>query len=539
MRSIHSPMRRHDALWVLDLRGAALGAGLLSAWKESGFLGRLKALGPCTTLGRALEGWELAKTGTDLEAQMARQGSKALVWVEPTQVFLDEDVVTRGLATFDPEQHDYFTQWEHCRLPVGVGVRAVSRTLHGELGELPPAETQSRLLDEPQRRRFHYDSTGQVSYAESLLDARYGAALEGALEAESSVGWSLNGFLALSAGHEAALRYVPAQDFERRDERGMRAAFGFESAACAEFPTYVMFDITNVCNAMCIHCPQSLVAEDGGRPDFLVKREHQTLDAFKRVIDECTQHEVNFVRITADGEPLVHPELFPMLEYARDWGVGPVGLTTNGSLVKEAAAKRLLDSGVAIVDFSLDAASPETFERIRVGLRYDKVISNVLRFLELRDAAQSPVKVVVSFVEQEENAHELDAFRDFWEPLVDEVVIRHMTSNVGLNTPPEGRWPGWHERWPCAHFFRRVVINHRGQLKACPIDWRQLTVSEHVAERSVHEQWHGSFYWSHRMQHLSDSIVESSACHACPDWSSTPWDMGYEKIVARLAPAAS
>ena len=41
------------------------------------------------------------------------------------------------------------------------------------------------------------------------------------------------------------------------------------------------------------------------------------------------------------------------------------------------------------------------------------------------------------------------------------------------------------------------------------------------------------------MQHLTDTIVESSACHACPDWASTPWDMGYEKIVARLAPSAS
>ncbi len=531
-------MDAHDALWVLDLRGSDLDPDLVQAWSRSAFLLKLTSLGHCASLGHSVTDWRQAKTGAELEDLMAQLGLRALAWIEPTQLFLDLAVVQQGLASFDPGQHDYFTQWEHCRLPVGVGIRAFSRRLHQELGSSLPHEAQAELLNAPQGRSFHYDSSVPVSYAESLLDARFDTRDPRLLESLHPSSWDLDGFLSFAAGRGQSLRYTAHPEAPRRDERGMPAAFGFESPACAEFPTYVMFDITNVCNAMCIHCPQSLVAEDGGRPDFLVKREHQTLDAFQRVIDECAQHEVNFVRITADGEPLVHPELFPMLEYAQERGVGPVGLTTNGSLVKEGAAKRLLNSGVAIVDFSLDAFSKETFELIRVGLSYDKVIGNVLRFLELRDTLQSSVRVVVSFVEQEQNAHELEAFREYWEALVDEVIVRHMTSNVGLNTPPEGRWPGWHERWPCAHFFRRVVINHRGQLKACPIDWRQLTVSEHVSERSVHEQWHGSFYWSHRLQHLSDSIEESNACHACPDWSSTPWDMGYEKIVARLAPTA-
>ena len=317
----------------------------------------------------------------------------------------------------------------------------------------------------------------------------------------------------------------------------MPAAYGFESAACAEFPTYVMFDITNVCNARCIHCPQSLREEDGSRPGFLRERGHQTLAAFRGVIDECARHRVDFVRITADGEPLVHPDLFAMLEYARAAGVGPVGLTTNGSLLSRARAERLLDSGVALVDFSLDAAREETFRAVRVGLSFERTVRNVLRFLELRDRAGSDVRVVVSFVKQRANLGELDEFIETWRPRVDEVVVREMISNVGLGEPSENLWPGWDARWPCAHFFRRVVINHDGELKACPVDWRQRTVNRPVSEVSVYDQWHGDFYWSHRMQHLNDSIAETSACRECPDWAGTPWDVGYEKIVGRLIPA--
>ena len=253
------------------------------------------------------------------------------------------------------------------------------------------------------------------------------------------------------------------------------------------------------------------------------------------MIDECARHDVRFVRITADGEPLVHPALFEMLEYAREKGVGQVGLTTNGSLVREEQARRLLESGIAMVDFSLDAVRESTFRKIRVGLKYDKVRDNVLRFVEMRDRMKVDVKVVVSFVKQEDNLEELAEFKAYWEPRVDEVVVREMISNVGLNDPSENLWPGWDQRWPCAHFFRRVVINHRGQLKACPIDWEQRTVNRHVAEAGIFEQWHGDFYWSHRMQHLNDAIADESACRKCPDWAGTPWELGYEKIIARLS----
>lgn len=525
-------------LVVLDWEGVERGQPLTALHEASAFRERLEALGPVVDWGVPETEGPSAKAA--LRERMTAHGANALLFVEAGQLFLDTDLVRRGLTLFDPERHDVFTQWEHCRLPVGVGARAVSASTWLELDTDSPMQAYDLVRDQPRGRKFAYDTQQRVSYEESRLDTRFGPALGAALEVCPPTEWNLAGFLAWSEFNAGgAVPYAPRGAAARVDERLMPAAYGFESAACAVFPTYVMFDITNVCNAACIHCPQSIRAEDGGRPEFLGAREHQTLEAFQRVIDECTEHDVRFVRITADGEPLVHPHLFDMLEYARDRGVGPVGLTTNGSLVKEAQAERLLDSGLAMVDFSLDAVREETFQQIRVGLRYDRVRENVLRFLELRDARGADVKVVVSFVKQEANAGEVDEFRAAWEPLVDEVVVREMISNVGLNEPSQNLWPGWDQRWPCAHFFRRVVINHRGELKACPIDWEQKTVNAPISAQGVFEQWHGDFYWSHRMQHLNDAILPSSACSECPDWAGTPWELGYEKIIARLTPQAA
>lgn len=532
-------MSRPVSIVVLDGEVGELGEGLLALWEVSAFRERLEHLGEVVSWGITTPYWECIRDSAELSRRLQESEAESVIIVEPTQLFLDEHLAAEGLEMFDPKVHDVFTQWEHCRLPVGVGVRAFAARTWFELVPASPADLLGQLRDNPKGRKFAYDTGHRVDYSASLLDARFDGQVQEILRREELPSWGLESFLALAEKlddvERSALCYQPADQGARVDERNMPAAYGFESAACAEFPTYVMFDITNVCNAACIHCPQSIRADDGARPGFLLKREHQTMDAFRRVIDECAQHDVRFVRITADGEPLVHPDLFEMLEYAQEKGVGQVGLTTNGSLVREEQARRLLKSGIAMIDFSLDAVRAETFHEIRVGLKYDRVRDNVLRFVEMRDSMGAEVKVIVSFVKQESNLDELEEFKAYWGPRVDEIVIREMISNVGLNDPSENLWPGWDQRWPCAHFFRRVVINHRGQLKACPIDWEQRTVNQHVAEASIFEQWHGDFYWSHRMQHLNDAIVKESACRECPDWAGTPWELGYEKIIERLS----
>ncbi len=529
------------SLIILDTTARLAGRAALQ--ERSGLLDRVQRLGPTVCWGPSVGGLPAFSSMDALRPRLG--GVAAAVLVDGDQIFLDAALAARGLSRFRPDREDLFTQWEHCRLPVGVGVRAVATRVIPELGGERPADWLAAIRDAPAGRRFHYDTVHRVPFAESLLDARDRPALRAALAERDPVSWDLEGFCSLATDRATdptpcmdALAYSP-QPAPRVDERGMPAAYGFESLACARFPTYVMFDITNLCNARCVHCPQSLVEDDGGRPAFLGEIGHLTLSAFKRVIDECVGRPMQFVRITADGEPLVNKAVFEMIEYASEKGVGPVGLTTNGSLLSEKRAQRLVESGVAIVDFSLDAALPETFHAIRVGLDFERTRRNVQRFIDLRDRSGADIQVMVSFVKQDGNHDEVDAFRAYWEPRVDKVLIREMISNIGLNERSAHLWPGWDARWPCAHFFRRVVINHEGILKACPIDWRQETSNLPVAAQSIYEQWHGEFYWAHRMQHLNDAIAPSSACAECPDWAGTPWSLGYEKVIARLRAADS
>ena len=526
-------------LLVLDLERVE--PSVVPVWERSRFLERLTSVCPEWVVWDPTKEWGSLGVPTfdDFPAVLTyAQGREAtaLVLVQGDQVFLDTQLAREGIEGFHPDRTDYFTQWEHCRLPVGVGVRAVSIQALERIDCQSPNGSIEHIISNPASFKYNYDLTHQMSYEDSLLDSRDSVDLRQMIDhSDNGLLWNMSGFLSLARQNGAeTLAYRPEYSAPHVDERRMPAAYGFESLECAEFPTYIMFDIINVCNARCIHCPQSLTNLNGGKPDFLAERGHLNMDTYKQVIDECADHEIHFVRITADGEPLVHKQLVEMVEYATQRGVGPVGLTTNGSLLTPARARKLIEAGLFMVDFSLDAATPKTFEIVRTGLKWDKVTGNAKEFIRIRDELGAPTKVMVSFVKQRANIHELEAFIDYWTPLVDEVLIREMISNVGLIETSESSFPGWDHRWPCVHFFRRVVINHQGVLKACPIDWQNKTAYRSMSETSVFDAWHSHHYWMNRMEHLNDEIPDNRICKKCRDWAGTPWEMGYEKVIARM-----
>jgi sulfatase maturation enzyme AslB (radical SAM superfamily) len=523
--------------WAVVLLGAdRVDASLRNAWVQADFLDRLSQLGPVYLWSRDVEPGVLQELSRCSDA--AALDVDLVIWVDVCQIFFDPTVLEAGLAQVDFSRVDLFTQWAHARIPLGVGARVTHRRmLESSLSEDPELWLKG-LCSMPGETRIHYDEQSLVDFETSRQDTRWSPAMAAALHGHLPGSWDLAGWLAwcseLELSTQESLRFQPDEAAARVDERGVPAPYGFESSSCGHFPTYVMFDITNLCNARCIHCPQSIVGPDGEKPEYLAQIDHLPMEHYRAVIDECAEYGVDFVRITADGEPAVHKGLIEMVAYATAQGVGPVALTTNGSLINAQRAQALLDAGLGMVDFSLDAHRPDTFHRIRVGLSFERTRDNVLRFLELRDRAGSDCRVMVSFVKQDLNVEEARDFRTYWEPLVDEVLVREMTSNVGLNTPTARQVPGQSVRWPCPHFFRRIVINHLGTVKACPIDWRQETTHRSVSEESLYTQWHGDFYWHHRMQHLNQAIPTSSPCSPCTDWSSTPWSLGYEKVVARL-----
>lgn len=308
-----------------------------------------------------------------------------------------------------------------------------------------------------------------------------------------------------------------------------------ERYAAAPLPPMIILDVTNTCNLKCIHCPQPILQQQKGFKSLFMKWEH-----FQKIADEiATVDQSMLLRIAGDGEPTIHPQLVEMVQYAKKNTKAAVNLTTNGLLVNREKADALLDAGIDLVDFSIDAYSKAAFEAVRRGGRYERLLGNIMGFLDRRNSKRAKTKVMVSFVVQKENAHEVEAFRQFWTPLVDRVLIRQLHSAVGQVKVEESQALNnarTRERFPCPHLWKRMTIDFRGTVKYCAHDWvfEDGVKLGNIADDSLRDIWRGDVLREVRGHHINGTYPKGAVCTTCTDWASTRWDMGYERLIDKV-----
>lgn len=301
--------------------------------------------------------------------------------------------------------------------------------------------------------------------------------------------------------------------------------YGFGGRLTAGFPSQILMDITEVCNLACTHCPHPVFMKSehyGGR--------HLEPALNEKMIEEVRQHGqglTQYIRYASNGEPLVHPHAYEMIQAAVDHSGVFVTLTTNGKIMNERRTQRLLESGIHLIDISIDAFRPETYAKIRVKGNLEITRGNVLRLLSWVRESKAKTKVVVSFVEQAENTSEARDFEAFWRGQgADDVVIRRLHSCSGAVkglADQQREALRSSERRPCLYPWERIVINARGDLAFCPSDWVHGSYVADYRNTTIHKEWQGDFYRRLRQAHQGNDYHKHSFCGQCPDWANTRW----------------
>jgi len=301
--------------------------------------------------------------------------------------------------------------------------------------------------------------------------------------------------------------------------------YDFGGRLRSEFPSQILMDITEVCNLACVHCPHPAFAKSEHYAGRYLEPELN-----EKMVEEVRTHGkgyTQYIRYASNGEPLVHPYGYDFIQQAVDHSGVYVTLTTNGKIMNEKRTQRLLNAGVHMIDISIDAFSPETYAKVRVKGDLHVTRTNVLRLLQWVRETKARTKIVVSFVEQPSNCHEIDDFQRYWKDQgADFVIIRRLHSCSGavveladLRRKAQEK----QRRRPCLYPWERIVVNARGDLAFCPSDWVHGSYVADYRNTTIFESWQGHFYQELRSAHLNDSYSKHSFCGACPDWESTRW----------------
>lgn len=121
-------------------------------------------------------------------------------------------------------------------------------------------------------------------------------------------------------------------------------------------PSLISWNLTKKCNLRCPHCYL-----EAGRA---ASRE-LTTDECLALIDEMKALGTEMLILTG-GEPLLRKDIYAIAEYASRRGLWVV-MGTNGVLLNDAVARKMIECGVKGVGISLDALDPEKHDGFRGG----------------------------------------------------------------------------------------------------------------------------------------------------------------------------
>jgi len=163
-------------------------------------------------------------------------------------------------------------------------------------------------------------------------------------------------------------------------------------------PNSISFNLepTFRCNLECPMCPR-FSSED---PHL-----DMSMETFGRIHDamECA-HTVDF---TGWGEPTLHPDIYRMIQMAREQDCVTT-MTSNGTTLTEKNSRRLIEAGLNRLAVSVDGMQPETYEPLRIGATFEKLTRNLTRMAARIDSSRSPLELAIAFTIQEHNAADLD-----------------------------------------------------------------------------------------------------------------------------------
>ncbi len=162
-------------------------------------------------------------------------------------------------------------------------------------------------------------------------------------------------------------------------------------------PLYVAWQLTNECNLACLHC----IEESGPGKAF---RDELSREEIFRIIDQLGALSVPYLSLSG-GEPMLHPFFFELAE--RICGAGmELKIETNGHFLEPSACDRLQRLGVKAVQVSLDGASRQTYNRMRVRGDFDHAVAGI------RALAEAGVPIEINYSPTRFNAHEIGAAID-------------------------------------------------------------------------------------------------------------------------------
>lgn len=173
-----------------------------------------------------------------------------------------------------------------------------------------------------------------------------------------------------------------------RFKTGKTITLGIKIAQCLGIRHLLLRMDTNfVCNLRCKTC---YFSSPNAKKLFVPPMK---LDLFKAIAKDVFPR-TRILFLSCGGEPLMTKNFSKFIEIATQYSVPYIGYVTNGLLFTEEIIRSGIENKVSEITISIDGATKETYERIRVGGNFDKLIEKLELYKTIASSAKGFVPLL-------------------------------------------------------------------------------------------------------------------------------------------------
>lgn len=273
-------------------------------------------------------------------------------------------------------------------------------------------------------------------------------------------------------------------------------------------PIRLWIELTSHCNYRCGMCPNKDLPKE--------KKGFMQFDLYRKIIDEAAAFAFE-INLAHRGESLLHSQAAEMTAYAVEKGLF-TRLHTNGSLLNDTLSRNLIQAGLDRISFSFDGFDKETYEKIRTGGHFDKTVTNIRRFLEIKKelGRRNPTAAIEVINLNQYSGDELkkkknNFIRQFENLPLDQFIMKEPHNWAGrLKNDTES-----HGYCKCPFPWNALVIFWNGEVFPCPQDFFGDYSVGHAEQQTLREIWNGPRMVKLRKKLASGKAGDIPTCSQC------------------------
>ncbi len=275
---------------------------------------------------------------------------------------------------------------------------------------------------------------------------------------------------------------------------------------------HAIVEINNTCNLNCAMCQTMSATRKRGRME---------IDFLRETLEKLATDGITNVALHTLGDPLANPRLAEVMAELRRAGL-TTSICTNGLLLE-----RHVDTLIEYMDvspsisFSVDGATKDTYERIRIGGKFEDLI----RQLEISNERLRPkgMTVKIHCTLSKDNLDEVGRFIDTFRKYVPRPA-QDLTFGVITGLAPDNTY--FHAVNPFPNLTHKNVmcwrpkgdplwVNVDGTVSACCRDYHGDLVIGNIADKTYRELQESEGLKALQRAHESGDLSAYPPCDTC------------------------